>query len=151
MLIRPYEPKDATQLKACINELKRFESQFDSDYLVGTEATERLFEHLISKTIFVAETEGQVVGLISLEFQLKNDELIVRKVDTVYISDMVVLPDYRGQGIGELLIKKAEEYAKDQGIKYLKLIVFSKNQLARNLYFKMNFADYESAMLKKLD
>lgn len=154
--IREYQPSDKTGVKKCINELKNYESLFDEDYLTGRKAVEALFKNLLRsrKTkdgqIFVAEVNDKVVGFISLEIENKNDELIVGKVNSVYISDLVVLSKYRRRGIGKKLLQKADEYAKKKNISFIKLIVFSDNKEAKRFYKKAGFRNYESTLLKKI-
>ena len=58
-------------------------------------------------------------------------------VGTIRIS---VKRDYRGIGLGTLLLKKIIEVAKkDSGIKVLTLGVYAGNTIARNLYHKIGF------------
>lgn len=98
----------------------------------------------------MAEVEDKVVGFITLEIQTKNDELIVKKIKAVYVADVAVLAEYRNLGIGSQLLKTAQEFAKNNKIKYLKLIVYADNQKARQLYENMGFRDYEVTMLKEV-
>ncbi len=149
--IRPYSDQDKDDLEICIQELKNYESQFDPDYLADHQSTINLVDYLLKKDkIFVATASNQIVGVIALEEQLKEDALLFRPVKTIYISDIVVLPTFRKQGIGEKLIKQVEEYAKSKGIGYLKLATFSQNEVARKLYLKTGFNDFETIMLRRL-
>lgn len=154
--IYPYSPSDELGVKKCILELKKYEGQFDHDYLTDENSVEKLFSDIQEEKkkggeIFVAKSNGQIVGFASLSIVNKNDELIVKKVDTVYISDMSVLPEYRNMGIGRKLLDKANEFAKEKGIKYIKLIVFADNIKAMSLYEKKGFKNYEVTMLKKTE
>lgn len=153
--IRKYLPTDKLDLKKCIIELKRYEGQFDADYLTDKRSVDKLFNEIINGKnqggeIFVAEVEDKVVGFIALEIQTKNDELIVKKIKAVYVADVAVLAEYRNLGIGSQLLKTAQEFAKNNKIKYLKLIVYADNQKARQLYENMGFRDYEVTMLKEV-
>jgi len=154
-VIREYYRPDELGVKKCILELKKYESQFDLDYLTDDISVSKLFEDIQKGKenggeIFVAETEGKIVGFISLNIVNKNDELITKRVDTVYISDMVVLPEYRNRGIGKKLLDKAEEFTKERKIKYIKLIVFADNEVVKKLYEEKGFSSYEVTMLKKV-
>ena len=146
-LIREYKPDDFESLRKCVIDLKKFESQFDSDYLISNESVNNLLNEIRKEKIFVAEIENKVVGFISLRIENKNDELIVNRIDSLYVSDFSVLLDFRGKGIGHKLMSKAEDFARDMKIKYIKLIVFSKNK-AVEIYKEMGFVEYETTMLK---
>jgi ribosomal protein S18 acetylase RimI-like enzyme len=154
ILIRQYKKEDEIQLKKCILELKLFESKFDSYYLTDKNSVDKLFLEIIKEKdnggeILVAQEEKKIVGFISLAITTKNDELILKKINVLYISDMVVLPEYRGQGIGTMLLQKAEDLAKQKKIKFLKLIVFAQNVKAKKLYEEFGFTDYEVTMIRE--
>lgn len=156
ILIRSYKKEDEVQLKKCILELKLFESKFDPDYLTDKNSVDNLFLEIIKEKdsggeILVAQEEKKIVGFISLAITTKNDELILKKINALYISDMVILPKYRGQGIGTMLLQKAEEIAKQKKIKFLKLIVFAQNIKAKKLYEEFGFTDYEVTMIKDVN
>lgn len=153
--IHTYSSKDEIGIKECIAELKEYESQFDPDYFTNEESVNRLFKSILKEKenggeIFVAESNNKIVGFVSLGIDDKNDELIVNKIPTAYISDIIVLEGYRGKGIGKALLKKAENFTKEKGLKYIKLIVFAENNKAIELYKSFGFEDYETTMIKEL-
>ncbi len=47
--------------------------------------------------------------------------------------------EYRGKGIGNTLMNKAEEYAKSRGVRRMELEVFGKNKNAIELYTKRKY------------
>ena len=59
------------------------------------------------------------------------------------IHDMVVLAEYRGQGISSQLLKKAEELAKSMGCCKLTLEVLEGNKLAQAAYIANGFMGYQ--------
>ncbi|WP_369015749.1 GNAT family N-acetyltransferase [Gimesia maris] len=52
---------------------------------------------------------------------------------------MGVLPEFRGQGIGNQLLERAMAHAWEQGLKRLELEVFADNEVALNLYRKHGY------------
>lgn len=60
-------------------------------------------------------------------------------VDEAHISTLAVHPDYRGQGIGELLLQTALEDAERLDARIMTLEVRISNQAAINLYRKYDF------------
>lgn len=148
--IRKYNQDDKLGVKNCIVELKEYESSFDPDYLTDEESINNLLEDIEKGEILVAESNNEILGFVSFNITNKNEDLIVKNIPTLYISDLVVLSQYRGNGIGAELLKSAEEFAKERGIKYIKLIVFSENSAAIKLYEKAGFGDYEATLLKKI-
>ncbi|MCP3428309.1 GNAT family N-acetyltransferase [Opacimonas viscosa] len=61
----------------------------------------------------------------------------------VNIHDMVVHPDYRGQGIGSYLLAKVDAVARDRGACKVTLEVLQGNSIAQKLYRKTGFSSYE--------
>ena len=59
------------------------------------------------------------------------------------IHDVVVSPEFRGQGISKLMMEKAEAIATEIGCCKLTLEVLDGNTVARNLYKSIGFINYE--------
>lgn len=77
----------------------------------------------------VCELDGKIAGYCGLWTVLGEGN----------ITNMAVSPDYRKQGIGELLMCKMEEAAKEQAVNTFFLEVRQSNEPAINLYKKMGY------------
>jgi len=98
--------------------------------------------------IFIAEDENATsAGFIHLQTQ--TDYFNGEKHG--YISDLVVEESFEGQGVGRLLIHKAEEWALQKGYRILTLYVFSGNTHARHLYEKRGFEEEVIKYVKVLN
>ncbi|NIM94158.1 MAG: ribosomal protein S18-alanine N-acetyltransferase [Anaerolineales bacterium] len=60
-------------------------------------------------------------------------------IDEAHISTLAVHPDYREQGIGELLLRRALSLAARSGATIATLEVRESNKIAQNLYRKYGF------------
>ena len=60
--------------------------------------------------------------------------------DEYFISNVAVLPERQGRGIGTKLLSRAEDKAREQGFRKLSLTVDTKNERARALYARIGFA-----------
>jgi [ribosomal protein S18]-alanine N-acetyltransferase len=60
-------------------------------------------------------------------------------VDEAHITNIAVLPEYRGKGLGEELMKKTMELAKHLGATKMTLEVRVSNHVAQSLYRKLGF------------
>jgi len=56
-----------------------------------------------------------------------------------YIKQVFLMEEYRGQGIGELLVKKAIEHLQKIKVEKIKVNIKEKAKEAANLYTKMKF------------
>ena len=61
----------------------------------------------------------------------------------INIHDFVVLNEYRGKGISQMMLKKVEETARSKGCCKVTLEVLSNNEVARSAYKKFGFSGYE--------
>lgn len=79
----------------------------------------------------VLEDQGKVVGYCGT--------WIV--IDEAHITNVAMLPEYRGKGLGEAIMKKLIEVAKEKGVKTMTLEVRVSNHVAQSLYRKLGFQD----------
>lgn len=83
--------------------------------------------------LFIAECNNQICGMFTL---------VVVKIPTVIktvIEDMVVDINFRGKGIGKILVKEAIKQSKSVGAKFINLTSSPQRQTANGLYQKMGF------------
>ena len=81
---------------------------------------------------------------------MQSEALDEEPVEYAFISDLVVLPAYRGRGLGRALLQKAEEHAHLHGATTLKLEVLAKNEAALTLYKHHGFSTYQVLLVKSL-
>ena len=62
------------------------------------------------------------------------------------LSDLVVAPALRGQGIGSALLGAAKRWARDRRLEYLELNVLAQNTAAMALYESHDFVDAAHTM-----
>ena len=61
--------------------------------------------------------------------------------NSYYICGMALFPEYRGQGIGTQLLKKAEEDCAKAALNKMSLVCFEQNTGAMNLYLKHGYRE----------
>ena len=59
--------------------------------------------------------------------------------EALYIDRFSININYLRQGIGSIILNKAINLSKDQGVKYLRLFAVDINHLAINFYIKNGF------------
>jgi len=60
-------------------------------------------------------------------------------IDEAHITNIALLPKYRGKKLGEALLKKVMEIARGKGAKTMTLEVRISNDIAQSLYRKLGF------------
>lgn len=63
----------------------------------------------------------------------------------IYVDELWIEPSYRGNGFAKVLMKKADELAKDLEASGIRLYVNTENPTARNLYQKCGYIDSGTA------
>jgi ribosomal protein S18 acetylase RimI-like enzyme len=114
------------------------------------EALEETHEILLSRpgnALFIAETEdGRRAGLLWFG---ENRNLVTGEIEG-WIYNITVPPEFRGQGIGTLLMRHAEAHARDEGYHTVGLMVAVHNEAARRLYERLHYQEGNILMRKRL-
>ncbi len=77
----------------------------------------------------VAEEDGKIVGFAGAWMIL----------DESHMTNIAVLPEYRGRGIGRRLMESLMQYASNLGVSYMTLEVRAGNEKAQALYASLGF------------
>ncbi|MBU2702920.1 ribosomal-protein-alanine N-acetyltransferase [Sporomusaceae bacterium BoRhaA] len=77
----------------------------------------------------VVQTEGTVVAYAGMWMIF----------DEAHVTNVAVLPKYRGQGIGKQLMASLILYAQQQGAERMTLEVRASNEIAQNMYRQFGF------------
>jgi len=154
-LIREYRAGDVREVEQCLAELQDFSKLIFPNVAAGTIAPDYL-RHLLSRCaetngkIFVVESVGRVVGMVCVFANVKSDAADEERYEYAYVSDLLILPDHRGKGLGRALLKRSEEYARSQGASLFRLNVLARNTVARSLYLGCGFDELVVTMQKTL-
>ncbi|MBY0401274.1 GNAT family N-acetyltransferase [Myxococcota bacterium] len=156
-MIRPYDPNcDLEAVKFCIVELQEFERVLEPALPPGPAMAGAYLAVLVERcarhagALFVAESEGKVVGFAAVIGRVEPEAPDQEQSSHTYVSDLVVLPDHRGRGIGRRLLERAETLARQVGTNRLEIGVLSKNEGAARLYRDFGFEDFRIFMTKRI-
>jgi len=130
--IRPATIEDTPDCHQLIQELADFEKAPDAVTNTLAQFTNDGFGSHPVYTLFVAESEGTVVGM-SLLFTAYS----TWKGKMLWLDDLVVNENYRGQGIGRALIENLFDYARKNDYKIIKWQVLDWNKPAIEFYKKL--------------
>lgn len=104
-----------------------------------------------SKDIFLADLDGKIVGFACVwECETKAEENYLVPGKFAYLSDLVLLPESRGRGIGGALLDACKNWARQRGISRMKLDSLCKNEVANHLYEREGFRPVVQTMWAKL-
>ncbi|MGE7884806.1 GNAT family N-acetyltransferase [Bacillus sp. NPDC094077] len=112
-------------------------------YLLGVEATAEILEGIREKYTYVVMKEDEIVGTVTVSpKQNKWDEYIFGKEEvsnSLYIHRFAVKREYKGNGIGEWVLRWVEENVR-RDKNYLKLDCVGHNRTLNDFYKKNGFA-----------
>jgi ribosomal protein S18 acetylase RimI-like enzyme len=129
--------EDLPQLVALLGVLFSQEAELVPDDAKQTRALEKILSDESVGRIQVARDAGKVVGMASLIYGISTAEGGL----AASFEDFVVLPGYRGKGIGAALLQHVINEAKKQGVLRLTLLTDKQNTRAQALYRKLGFAE----------
>lgn len=133
LIVRPVQSGDFDQWLPLWNGYNAFygrEGGTALDEAITRQTWDRFFVATDPVKAFVAEAEGQVLGLVHIVYHPSTSRLR----DICYLQDLFTLPSARGLGIGRALIKKVYAEAADAGCSRVYWTTFDHNHTARRLY-----------------
>ena len=89
-------------------------------------------------TLYICKNKSRITGCISLcadkDEEYENVEWITEDFKNLYLHRLAVHPEYQKKGVGRSLMDFAEEYAKLNGFKSVRLDTFSQNPRNNKFY-----------------
>ncbi|NTU68213.1 MAG: GNAT family N-acetyltransferase [Chlorobiaceae bacterium] len=143
--IRIAAEKDIPQCARLLALLFSQEHEFAPDKKHQEQGLGMIVGHPSAGTIFVCEKEGLIVGMVML---LSTVSTALGK-KAALLEDMVVSPEYRGQGIGSRLLEHACDWAVRQGFGRITLLTDGDNEAAHRFYAAKGFARSEMVVFRK--
>ena len=111
---------------------------------------EHIADHIANReryeTPFVAEIAGQVVGLACLRLL----PCLCDPIPSAELTELIVLPQFRRNGVGRALIARIETEARVQGATTLILMTAWRNTQAHAFYHAVGYRLYTIMMQRSL-
>ncbi len=119
VIIRPFDARDSSDI-----------IRIDSESFSTMNPTYDLFIYMTyGSEILVADIGNAVVGYVVISYREEEAK----------IMSLAVKKEFRGKGIGKMLLREIIKKARSRGVKRLTLEVRISNRIARELYKKMGF------------
>lgn len=136
MIIRQATPNDAQAIYDMIYELAVYEKAPEEVVTTPDEIRDSLFAADSKTEALICEVEGQVVGYAV--FFTSYSTWLGR--NGIYMEDLYISPDYRGNGAGKALLKTIARYAVERECGRLEWSVLDWNQPAIDFYLSIGAA-----------
>lgn len=152
MTVRFACEKDIPQMNSLLYQVERVHQQGRPDLFKegAKKYTDNELKDMLkdkTKPIFAAVDENDVMkGYAFCVFQEHKDDNVLTDIKTLYIDDLCVDENCRGQHIGSVLYEAVKKFAKEQGCYNVTLNVWECNPSARKFYEKAGLKPYKTGM-----
>uniref|UniRef100_A0A8C7AHZ4 diamine N-acetyltransferase n=1 Tax=Neovison vison TaxID=452646 RepID=A0A8C7AHZ4_NEOVI len=143
--IREAEEGDCGQILKLIRELAEYEKLSDQVQISEEALRADGFGEYRCLVADLPPAPGDTQGPRVVGYGLYYFIYSTWKGRTVYLEDIYVTPEYRGQGIGSKIIRRVAQVALDQGCSQFRLAVLDWNQRAMALYKALGAQDLTEA------
>ena len=147
-MIIEYASKYDEEIKDLLIQLQQHLAEIDKEgyNIVGNEYREKYFDETMEKVkkyngkILLYKDCEKIVGLIvGIVYNEKITKYDFKAPKRGRITELVVDKEYRGKGIGKLLLYEMKEYLKSNGCEKILIGVFGYNENAIRFYKKNGF------------
>lgn len=142
--IREATTADLPELAAFLTALFSQERDFKPDEEKQRRGLQLILERPHAGRTFVILHGSTLAGMVNLLFTVSTAE----GGDAIWLEDMFVRSEYRGQGLGSLLLRHAIEFAQREGFLRLTLLTDRGPNPAREFYLRHGFAPSEMVPLR---
>jgi ribosomal protein S18 acetylase RimI-like enzyme len=156
LLIRAAALSDRPQLRRAVIELQDHEGRMHHSRLPGDQIADAYLDWLQKRAaehgaVLIAEIDGAFAGFVA--GWIEEESHICETPDWQrfgYVSDICVLPAYRGQRIASHLLDAVERRLREAGVSHVRLFTLAANRAARASYERSGYAAYEVVYEKLL-
>lgn len=161
MEIIEYSEKYIDGIKDLLCELQEYLVSLDKYQIqiVSDHYRDEYYDYMIRNVndnngkIYIAVEDTKVLGFVvgTISKPDKISELTVNSSIKGRVEELCVTSKVRSNGIGTLLMKKMEEYLKNNGCEYIYIEVFGPNVGAQEFYYKSGYELRNVEVIKKVD
>lgn len=144
-------------MRACVVELQDFERTLDPRMPSGAEIADEYLDDMLQRCrecngrVLVARVEGKFAGFVTVLAKVRSEDIDDGDLEYGLVSDLVVATDFRKQGVGRRLLEAAEAFAREAGVRWLRVNVLAANRPANELYASLGFEPLYVEREKALD
>jgi ribosomal protein S18 acetylase RimI-like enzyme len=144
-VIRRAGPEDIPALLG----LLRLLFSIEKDFVFNVAKQERGLSLLLAESraaVFVAEQDGQVIGLCTCQLLISTAQGGL----SALLEDVVIAPAWQGRGVGRQLAATAEAWSVSQGASRIQLLADRSNAPALAFYRKIGLQTTAMICLRKM-
>jgi GNAT superfamily N-acetyltransferase len=145
--IRSARSEDIPVLCGLLADLFALESDFEPDVVKQVKGLSMLLGDLSgSSLVLVAAADGSVIGMATVQTLISTAE--GGRVGLV--EDVIVAREFRGRGIGAMLLDRIDEWSRAHKLARLQLLADRENRPALDFYFSSNWTSTRLICMRKM-
>jgi ribosomal protein S18 acetylase RimI-like enzyme len=149
LIVRRARPADRAALRRATVELQDCERLLHATRLPGEQVADAYLDWMLRHaeadgTVLVAESGGSFAGFVA--GWVETVEHLAETPDSNrfgYISDICVMPEFRGRRVAARLLDGIEQYLRRAGVERLRIAALAANSSAQASYAHAGFSPYE--------
>ncbi len=148
-------PGDRAAFRGFIMALQHYESAFEPNRRLDAKVADEYLAELLEACarhgeIFVAGSNGRTVGWAVVHEELAPVFVTDEERRHALLAELFVEESVRGQGVGQALMARCEEWARAEGFTTIRIAHLSGNSRAAEVYRKFGFTPYSAELRKRL-
>lgn len=101
--------------------------------------------------LFVAEINRDIVGLATIQISSSPDAPMFRPGRHAYMDNLVVNRDFRGSGIGKMLLARVTEWTRSRNLQCIEISVWMDNDVGLSFFTSNGFTPRCQRMQLRID
>lgn len=144
--IEPATIEDLPQLIELLRDLFEAEADFHPDRTFQERGLRLILEHPSRGRIFVLRAGHRILGMVNLLFTIST----AHGGHAIQMEDVIILPEYRGQGHGSNLLKHVIDFARRKDFVRITLLTDRISVASQNFFTKFGFTHSEMIPMRLL-
>lgn len=155
MLICPMEESDIETVKALLIEFYNHLNGLGYSFKLNTafldDYVKLQLDSRLSRIILL-KLDGRIAGFVCAGAPMLNKKYLLEGARNIgVISEIYMLPEFRGRGLAKELYAAAGEYLKTLGANHVMAEVVENNEASLALFDSLGFSPFYSVLIRKLD
>lgn len=157
VVIRRFDAaRDTASLRDCVIDQQNFHRNLEPSWPDGDAIVDEYLAYLDAECtnhrgcVMMAHCGEHTVGFVCVVAATRG-ESPDDPAPFAWIHDIYVRATHRGAGVADMLMAKAERFARSEGAQVLRLGVLDRNERARRFYAKHGFREYTHVSTKPLE
>lgn len=134
--VEPATMADLPELTALVMALFAEEEDFVPDEARQQHGLRLILQQPQHGRIFVVRTEHRIIGMVNILFNISTAE----GGWVIQMEDVIILPQHRGCGYGEMLLAHVVNFARQKGFHRITLLTDKINERSQRFFAKHGFS-----------